>query len=793
MRTNTSKRAQNNLSEDSFDAKQFLFEILLNWKWILLSLILCIGVAVLYNRYAAPLYKATASIMIKDEKKGGVGLLDNPILRELDLGDGGKLVENEVEILKSYDLMESMVRKLQLFLNIKSKGNISSTSVFGKEVPIIIKIDNPDTIRLPIQWSIARQPDNKWKLNYGKNEGLSLTPGKWYSINGLRFQTYSNPAFRVSTDGNNTVDEYILEFTPVFLTVSKYLLALSVEPPSKTASLITLGFTNSNQAKAKTALGTLIDIYNQQALENKNVVTTNTLEFLNSRLSIIERELRTVEGQVEALKSTNKITDIPAEAQQYLEQAKQVDAQKALQQTQLSILEGLEDNLKANQDNPKLVASGSGIAEPSLIDMTQRHNNLVLEKERQAERLGPKNPIVVDLNNQIANVRQTLLGNITNLKQAYRINLNDLAGKDAELNFRIRNIPKIEKNLVQIKRDQSVKEQLYFLLLQKREESAIALASTTSDTRSIERSRSLGIVSPQKMLVFSIGILAGLLIPIGIIYLRGLFNNKIKNKEELDQKCKAPLLGEISFIKKDGSPIVVQKDSRSVVAEQFRVIRTNIAFTRAGNSPKTILITSHRPSEGKSFTSLNLAASFALLNKKVVVLEFDLRKPRLSSALNIPAEATGISNYLAGGELSVDKLLKEVPGYDSRFWLLPTGPLPPNPAELILGERMKVLMDELSERFDYIILDTPPYGLVTDSSLLSSYADINIIVLRQGFTFDWVLREINKKIEDNPSQLTYTILNRVGEKGWHNGYTKYGYGYTEYFDAAAKKRKWWKK
>ncbi|HRP31122.1 MAG TPA: polysaccharide biosynthesis tyrosine autokinase [Agriterribacter sp.] len=786
---NNTPSSQHQLPEESVDIRRMLFKILRNWRWLLLSLFLTMLLAWLYNRYAEPQFRATASIMIRDEKKGGGELLENPLLAELNMGGGGKLVDNEVEVLKSFDLMEEVVRNEQLFLDIRSKGSLTSRSVFGKEAPLIISISNPDAISLPLQWSVSRQPSGKWELDYGSStKKLSITRGRWYSINGLQFQITDNPDFKADTDSANLINAYTLVLTPLKLAVFNYSTALNVQPASKTATIVNLSLTDYNNRRAQTALAALIHIYNQQALEDKNRVTANTLEFLNGRLAIIERDLQAVEGQVERFKSTNRITDVSAEAQQYLDQVKQVDIQKAEQQTQLSILESLEENLKANQDNPKLVPSGSGIAEPSLSEMIQTHNRLVLERERQAERLGPKNPIPVDLANQIANLRASLITNIGNLKQAYRINLNDITSKEAALNARITNIPKIQKDLVQIQRDQSVKEQLYFLLLQKREESAVTLASNTPDSRSIEKARSIGMVSPKKPLIMAIAFLLGLLIPIGIIYLINLFSNKIENKDEVEQKCKVPVLGEISYVKKDTSPIVVHKGSRSIVAEQFRVIRTNISFTRPGHSPSTILVTSHRPEEGKSFTSLNLAASYALLNKKVVVLEFDLRKPRLGAALNIHAES-GISNYLAGSTSHLDQILQEVPEFEKRFWLLPTGPIPPNPAELILGDKMKQLMEELHKRFDYIILDTPPYGLVTDSSLLAAHADISVVVLRQGFTFNWVLQELNKKLSDNPSQPLYTVLNRVGEKKQYGSYKKYGYGYTEYFDVPNKKKK----
>lgn len=779
-------------ADSSADFKLFFIRIFRSWKIIALFLFCAIVMAYLYGRYAAPVYKAKASILIKDEKKGGGGLLDNPLLKELDMAGGGKLIENEIEVLGSYDLMEEVVRKNQLFLNISRKGKLVKRSIFGKEVPFTIDILNPDTISalVPIQWILNRDANNNLNLNYGGKTDLHITPGKTYRINGLVLKISNNPDYYTGLpDSAITDNQYFLNFSAIRNAVDQYSKALSIKAASKTATIIALELSNQNEAKAIQALNSLINIYNKQALDDKNKVTSNTLNFLNGRLDIIERELRIVEGQVQQFKSTNKITDIPTEAQQYVNQAKEIDVQKAQQQTELNILEGLESNLRTNQNDPKLVPSGSGLTDQSLLTLIQDHNNLVLQRERQMTKLGPKNPLTVDLGNQIANTRESLLGNIANLKQAFKISLNDLTSKDAELNARIRNIPKIEKSLVQINRDQNVKQQIYFLLLQKREESSITLASNTPDSRNVERPRSMGIVSPQKFLILIIAVLFGLLIPIGIIYLRSVFNNKIENKEEVERKCLAPILGEISYIKKNTTPIVVQKNSRSIVAEQFRSIRTNISFTKTGTNTQIILVTSHRPSEGKSFTSLNLAASYALLDKKVIVLEFDLRKPKLSSSLSISADA-GISNYLASSNISVNTIVKEVPGFDGRFWLLPAGPIPPNPAELILGDRLNSLVAELKEKFDYIIFDTPPYSLVTDSSLLASHADISIFVIRQGFTFEWVLQEINRKKVENPAHPLYTIINRIGENSYY-GYQKYGYGYTEYFDVPNKKRKWW--
>jgi len=667
--------------ESTVDLKQVFVNILNGWPWILLSTIFMVALGFMYNRYAEPVFKAKSAILVKDEKKGGAGLLDNPLLKDLQFGEGGKLVDNEVEVLHSYDLMDATVRKGQLFLDIKREGKFTNRSVFGDEFPLTVRIANPDTISNSFTWEVVqRKSDNKWWINYkDKGQTLPVTMGKWYSINGVIFQLdYSSPHSEDSTvvkeDTAAVENKYLFKFYSVNSTVNAYLAALNIQPVSKTASIINLELTDHNAKRAKETLSSLIYIYKSQGLEDQKQVSSNTLEFLNGRLAIIERELQTVEGQVERFQTNNKITDIPTEGQIYLDQAKDVDQQKVQQETQLNILESLETSLQDNQDNGKMVTSASGILEPSLAALIQAYNQLVLERERQTTRLGPKNPITVDVANQVKNTRESLIDNIASLKKAYRITLDNINRKDAELSMRIKSMPTIQKNLVQIKRDQSVKEQLYFFLLQKKEEAAITLASITADSRSIEQARSTGIVSPKKQLVLVISVLLGVFLPAVIIYIRSLLDNKIGDKDEVEQGCNAPVLGEISYAKKEKSPIVVERGSRSIIAEQFRVIRTNVGFTRNdGKEPQVILITSHRPEEGKSFVSLNLAASFALLDKKVVVLEFDLRKPRLSQALKVVSEK-GISNFLSNATVSLDSLLYEVPGFNDDFSLLPAHP-----------------------------------------------------------------------------------------------------------------------
>ncbi len=791
--SNTQQRIKSGHSsqEDTFNFQDFIFKIIANWRWMAAFLILCLLSAFFYLRYSAPVYKASAKVMIRDDKKGGGGL-DNILLKELNIQPSSQSLESEIEILKSYDLIESVVFQEQLYVEMKSKGRIVDRETFANEAPVFFTFANPDTVTIPVTWNLKQTDEGKWYIvHHGEEDPLYLTPGKWYIINGLTFRVTLNSAYAENPDaGHDSDHEYVVTILPINFAVNNFLQSLRVAEIGDASSIVSLEMTGYNMEKARASLKALIDIYTTQGLEDKKKVNTNTLDFLNERVALVERELQSVEGQVERFKRDRRITDISTEAQQYIQQTQVIDLQKAEQQTQLSILEGLERKIRTEQQDPKLVPSTVGIAEPTLLTLIQQHNELVLDRERRMQNYGPKNPLIIDMDNNIANIRQSMLSNINTLKTGYRTALGDITRREASLASKISTIPSIEKNLVEINRDQNVKQQLYLLLLQKREETAITLASTNVDTKIVEAPRSIGKISPKTAIVYAIALGLGLLFPIGIIYLRDILNDKIESKLEIEEKSQAPLLGEVSFSNKTDSPIVITKGSRSVIAEQFRVIRTNISFTGRGKENDVILVTSHRPSEGKSFTSLNLAASYALLNKKVVVLEFDLRKPRLRQNLNIKVDA-GISNFLNGSS-DLDSMLKEVQGFEKNFWLLGSGPIPPNPAELILGDRMKELITELKKRFDYIIFDTPPYNLVTDSSLLAAYADLSIVVLRSGYTFKFVINEINRKKEENPDQPLYTILNRVNEKNRYGAYRSYGYGYAEYFDTP-EKRSFWEK
>lgn len=760
--------------ENEFDIKKWLIRISRSWYWFASSLFICIAAAWLYLHYTNPVYQATASVMIKDEKKSG-DVSDNAVLKELGIGSN-KLVENEIEILKSYDLMEEVVRKHQLNIFIWADGRLRNVPLFGADLPFRFEVLNSDSVFSTKNWILSYEP-KLTSLTTPDGKSISIQYGTIYTIEGVRFLVMPNETW-ADHYRNIPIENKKYHLVVVQLeSATEYLTGrLNIEAVSKQASVVKLTINDSHKERAKSILASLIEIYNRQGLDDKNRVTANTIDFLNERLRAVAQDLQGVEGQVQRFKSSNRITNISADAQQYMDMARDIDMQKAESQTRMNIVTALENELLLNQNSPTLVPSTLGIEESSLSSLVEKHNSLILEKERveKNKEIGPQNPLLIGLKQQVQETRAKLLSNVKNLKEAYQIALNDILRKDQQLKSRIGNIPQLEQKLVEIQRNQNVQEQLYAFLLQKREEAAVTLASNIPDSRTIVKARSLGQVSPKSKMIWIMAVLFGGLIPLVLMFIGDFMNNKVGDVSEVERKTRVPLLGMISHLRKIDSSIIISEKSRSVVAEQVRTLRTAIGFTRKGKDVKRILITSSQPGDGKSFISINLAASYALLHKKTVLVELDLRKPHVGKYLGISSNQ-GISGILTG-KVSLDDVLTEIPGFDQYLHLLPAGYLPPNPAELISGERMRDLMDDLSSRFDYVIIDTPPFGLITDAVLLQEYVDITLAVLRQGYTNKDVYTNLNQHATQTPDYPLYAILNGVG---WRKRYQQ-GYGYGKY-------------
>ncbi len=770
--------------DNEVDVKKWISRLLKSWPWFLASLLLCFALAVIYMLYTQPSYDATAAILVKDDKKGSQ-MMDNSVLKEMGLGGDNKLVENEVEVLKSPDLLEAISKKLKLYMDVSRVRRFRNIPVFDNELPFTIEILNPDEIQFHMYWQFRQSKNGYFFKNEADINFLYFQAqqfGKIYRSGNISYRVTPNQKFTGDEELKNSEDTSLQTYNTKLIPIDEVILAytkhLKIEQATKLATVIDLSITDINEKRALAILQTLINEYNESGLEDKNRATDNTINFLNDRLVAVNSELKQVEETVQKFKSKNKITDITADQEQYMLLAQQVDVQKAQSETQLNIINALEDNLEKNQNNPQLVPSTLGIAEPTLGLLVEEHNQLVLQKERVLQRSGPKNPLLIDLQAQIDEIRIRLLDNVKNLKQAYTIALSDVSKKDENLNGLMSNVPVLERNLIEITRDKDVQQQIYAFLLQKREESAITRSSNVEDSRTISSPRSFGKKWPKKNVILGLAFIMGLILPVGVIYVFDFLNNSVGDMTQITQAVNLPILGSITHVKTLKSSIVVNSRSRSVVSEQIRHIRTSIGFTGKGKPVKSILATSFQPGDGKSFVSLNLAASYALLNKRTCILEFDLRKPHIAKYLNIDPKE-GISSYLSD-KPCLKNLLIEVPGFNKNLFLLPSGYLPPNPAELIEGPNMAKMMTELEDQFDYIIIDTPPFSLVTDASLLQKYSNISLVILRQGHTSREVYKELKRFANNHSGNPVYLLLNDVGKsKRYQNGY---GYGNGYYTD-----------
>ncbi|MEP7377721.1 MAG: polysaccharide biosynthesis tyrosine autokinase [Chitinophagaceae bacterium] len=768
--------------EDNAQLKKQLFRMIGAWPIFVLSLLICLSLAYLYIRSAPPVYQAVASIMVKDENKGA-DLLYNKALEEIGLGVNTKLVENEMELLKSYDLLASVVDTLQLFVSVNNADKLKEISVFESDLSFSIQILNPWDIKKKRKWIVV---DSAHVLKFEAEEDNQTTQieyGKVYKVNGIRFRFDQPETYNSSllVNAKKATHKYKISIKPVEETIIEYSKNLEVEPASKVATVINLRIKDTNKERAAAILQSLILKFKRQGIENKNIVLDNTINFLNDRLDTVAKGLRSVENSVEKFKSDNRVTELSSDAEQYLAISKQVDEQKAAIQTQLSIIKALETDILQNQDNPKIVPTTFGIQDPSLGLLIEKHNDLVLQNERLEQKSGPKNPLLLEQQDQIKELRGRLLTNVHNLKQAYTISLNNISAKDQQMITKIRDVPQLEKRLLQITRNQNVQEQLYAFLLQKREEAAFSRLSNIEDSKIIVKARGLDPISPKKQIIWIVAVLIGLLLPIAIISLKDFLDNKVGDIQQIQQKTSLPLLGTLSHVKKLKHPIIVKMRSRSAVAEQIRNIRTAINYSAKTENVKIILVTSFQSGDGKSFVSLNLAAGYALLNKKTVIVEFDLRRPSISAALGIETPV-GISSILSGNAHYEDVLVM-LRGFYNKLYLLPAGELPTNPAELISGSRMEFLIKDLVKNFDYIIIDTPPFSLVSDATLLQQYADKTLIVLRQDYTSRQVYPELTRWINghaDNNS--TYVVLNDAGKTKRYQEANGYVYDKKYYHD-----------
>lgn len=752
--------------ENIIDLRIIFLKLLSNWKLFLACIILFILAGFLYINFQPPIYKITGQILIKDDSKNPLGA-QNDVAKELNIFSTEKIIDNEIEIFKSYTIMDKVVKKLGLSMNYYKKDALKNIPIFYSESPFQTIIFKPNKRTYDEEWSIKIIDENRISIN-GKEYAADVPV---YTECGLVKISIANK------NKSNFNKEYIFKAVPPNVAVQNYQELLSVTPASKNATVIELSIEDAIPERGVALVNNMIDAYNQAAVDDKNKFAANTLVFLDERLKLITGELDSVESNVERYKSREGITDVTEESKSFLQTIQETDLKQSEIEIQLGVINNIEKYLNSPDVEGGKFPAVFGLDDKVLPELLKQLSELSLSKQSLLKTTSEGNPKIQAINENIQSLRVTIAENVRNIRQNLLAASSKLKSRNAEFEGIIKNIPSKEKGLIDVTRQREIKNNIYGFLLQKREEAALSYASTVSDSRTIDLARSSDRpVKPKKALILLMAAVLGLVLPALYVGLVDVFDDKMGKKADIERIAKAPVMGEISFVK-DGSSLLVRDKPRSVVSEQIRSLRTNMQYlSNDGHPVQCILFTSSVSGEGKSFISLNLGASLALTDSSVVILELDLRKPKLHSALSL-SNTNGLSNYLIGKE-QISEIITPIEGF-KKYDIITSGPIPPNPAELLLNGKLDQLIKELKTSYDYVIIDAPPVGLVTDAQIMSNYADTTFYITRHNYTQKLHLKNIYTLYKEKRFNNMGIIINAISEDSTYGYSYGYGYGYYE--------------
>ena len=758
---------------DYIDVKELVSKYIRHWHIFLVSVIACLILAFLYLYWAVPQYRVASTLLLKNEESQSGNRPSE--LGEINLFSMKQNLDNEIEVLKSNSLMQRVFSELSLNPTYHIKGQFKTEEIYGSEVPIRLSITKLHPTAFDKQVVLRRKTSTTFEL---KEENGDISTHKYGEEISKPYGIFAV----IAAQDNRTHEPIIIKFHDSHKLANIYNRDLKVEAVNKKASVIRISLIESVPQRGKDIINKLLEVYSKEALEDRNLVANTTIQFIDERLKLLTSDLSSVEKDVEEYKRQNEVTDVTSDADQYLTQASEYTRQLEDLGVQIQVLESIESYINKQPGKFELVPSTLSIQDPTLLQLITRYNELQLDRERMLRTTLPNNPLVQDINEQLSTLQLNILENLHNIKTGLSITQSSLRSTSGRFRSQIQRVPSIERNLLEINRQQGTKENLYLYLLQKREESALALEITVSKTRLLDAAAAEDEhVSPKEILVYLLAVLVGLGLPFSGIYIKDIMNDKIQSKRDVMRGTDTPILGEISHNTSSKS-LIVTEDTGTSIAELFRLIRSNLHFATAGKENKVLLVTSSTSGEGKTFFCINLAASLTLIGKKVVLLELDLRMPSLSKQLAV-VPGIGISDYLvANDKVQIEDILRPhntVPG----LFYATSGSLPPNPAELMASHNLAHFINELKASFDYVIIDTAPIGKVSDAFSIGSLVDSTIYVVRYNFTHKSHLELIEDIYQNKKLAHPMIVLNDIKEDSAH----AYGYGYGYSYKKSNKK------
>ena len=729
-----------------------------HWYWFVLAVVLMLVAAFVYLQVKPPVYLSQSSLLVKDETKG---IESESILKDLELFSQKKVVENEIEILRSYSVMNEVADQLNLDVS------YFHTTTFGKR-----EVFQQSPLRLIIEQPSSTLYDEPVNIRFIDSRTIDID-GKRYPLNTSVQTSLGRVRFFARQAVTADTEPLLIQISPRAETIDRYLQQLKAEPTSKSSSVILLTLETSVPDKGEAILTRIIDVYIKASVTNKNRVASNTLNFIDDRLQLVSGELQAVEKGVENYKSTQGITDLGLQAQGFLQTAQQNDASLNQVNIQLQSLNDIQKYVYSQPQYRSGTPATLGLNDPTLLSLLETFTRLETQREQLLRTTSEQNPLLQTINSQLKSVKSNITGNIATMRNSLAGAKQQFTATNRKIEGEIRTIPAKERTLMNITRQQSIKNDLYTYLLRKREETAVSYASAISDSRIIDAARTNSKpVKPKPSIVYALFGLAGLLLPAGFLAIRQSLNDRVTRRSDVEAATQTPILGEL-IKNKQPDTVVVTNRSNSVIAEQIRTLRTNLNYLRSRpDGSQVVLFTSSVEGEGKSFISINLGASLALLGQRTVILEMDLRKPKIRRSLQFP-DGLGLSDYLTGNA-TLPQIVNPLPGYE-HYFIITSGALPPNPSELLSSPRLGQLFTELRKHFEYIIVDTPPIGLVTDAQLIAPQADTTLYVVRHNVTPKNSLRLVESLYQEKRFNNLNVILNAI-QNDASSYYSHGGYG-----------------
>ena len=760
---------------DQIIIRDLVYKYLSKWYWFIFGVVVCLSVAHLFFKVTSVKYQVQSTISLRKDK-GMAGMFDMPMVEGLGLSNSSsKEVEDEMQVLMSKSVTRHMIKSLGIETEYFKKDGLRYVELYPVcPVKLIVPVGYNDTTTIPSIVFTLENTDEGYRLDVKSKDWNQRFALK--TINSTLQTPYG--VFKLVQVGLLKPDDvYRISTYSIKSLIDRYTSEVKIATVNKKSNGIMLSSVSACPRKTEAVLNTLVELYNLDAVLDKNQLASNTAKFIEERLKLISADLLMQEVKVENYKKVNKLTDLESEAGIFLEASSDYEKKLAEIETQLNLVVYIESYVKDNRNQYSTVPLNLGVKDESVLTVMQEYNKALLDRMRLLRSSNDKNPVIAQMEMQLKEMRSNILLTMSSVKEGLKISKNDLLQKGKQFDQKIKAVPTQERQYIEIKRQQEIKEKLYLFLLQKREENALSLASTVPSAKTIDAAyTSTKPVSPN-LVLYLFAFIVGLIIPVVIIYVIDLLNDKISDKKEFKKLVNAPYIGSL-MLSKDAERVVVKEGKTSTIVEMFRLVRTNLQFMLSGKKSPVVLVTSSVSGEGKSFISINLSMSLALTNKKVILVGLDIRNPMLGDYMHI-AKDKGATLYLSDNSYKVTDLIISS-GFHPLLDVLPAGPIPPNPSELLMNGRLDEMIHELKQLYDYIILDSAPVGMVSDTFLINRVVDNTVFVSRQDYTPREMVDLINDVYETKKLNNMSVVLNGIDEasSGFGHGYG-YGYGRKE--------------